>query len=238
MAGIFDFGKSSNNTNVTPTLSDEQKQTVALQNQLASQTIIPTIQQGIKASTDIYNNSAPGVTNAGQNLAGRAAQVGQTTGETGESALRTGVNGLESLFSPDYAQEQLNAAMAPAQAQYMQNLANQQAQFGGTGNLGSARQALAGQQLAGTTQATQAATAANILKDIAGVGAQLAQIGQAGLGQSLSAAGTGLNASQAQLDYVNKLLSGGAYGAPAGSYGIGPYGSSGSGSQSKAGINI
>ena len=242
MAGIFDFGKSSSNTNVTPTLTDEQKQQISLQNQLASQTIIPTIQQGIKASTDIYNNSAPGVTQAGQNLAGTASQVGQTTGETGESALRTGVSGLESLFSPDYAQGQLNAAMAPAQAQYQQNLANQQAQFGGTGNLGSARQALAGQQLAGQTQASQAATAASILKDIsaqrAGVGAQLAQIGQGGLAQSLAAAQTGLGASQAQLDYVNKLLSGGAYGAPAGSYSVGPYGSSSAGNQTKTGIGI
>jgi hypothetical protein len=242
MAGILDFGKSSSNTNITPTLSDEQKQTVDLQNRLASETIIPTIQQGIKASTDIYNNSAPGVTNAGQNLAGRAAQVGQTTGETGESLLRTSVNGLQSLFSPEYAQEQLNAAMAPGQAQYMQNLANQQAQFGGTGNLGSARQALAGQQLAGQTQATQAATAANILKDIQAQRLQAAstggQLGQSLLGQSLGAAGTGLGASQAQMDYINKMLSGGAYGAPAGSYGIGPYGSSNSGSGTKAGINI
>jgi hypothetical protein len=168
--------------------------------------------------------------------------VGQTTGAVGESALRTGVEGLQSLFSPEYAQEQLNAAMAPAQAQYMQNLAQQQAQFGGAGNLGSSRQALAGQQLAGQTQSAQAATAASILKDIsaqrAQVGGQLAQIGSGGLGQALGAAQAGVGAAMTPQEYFNKYLAG-PYGAPTASYGsIGPYGTSGGTSSSQIGFKI
>ena len=234
-------GKGGSTNVTTPQLTDEQRQQIQAQNQFFTGTIAPTYQGAVKGATDLYNQGAPGVTNAAQNLAGTASQVGETAGGVGESALRTGVSGLESLFSPDYAQEQLNAAMAPAQAQYQQNLANQQAQFGGTGNLGSARQALAGQQLAGTTQATQAATAASILKDIAsqraGVGAQLAQIGQGGLSQALGAAGQGVTAAMAPQDLYNKYASV-IFGTPSASYGVGPYGSSTSGTTTILGLNI
>lgn len=234
-------GKGGSTNVTTPTLTDEQRQQINAQNQFFTGTIAPTYQGAVKGATDLYNQNAPGVTNAAQNLAGTASQVGQTAGSVGESALRTGVSGLESLFSPDYAQEQLNAAMAPAQAQYQQNLANQAAQFGGTGNLGSARQALAGQQLAGTTQALQASTAANILRDIsaqrAGVGAQLASIGQSGLGQAIGAAGQGVTAAMAPQDLYNKYASV-IFGTPQASYSVGPYGSSASATNSKLGINI
>jgi len=235
------FGKGGSTTYTTPQLTDEQRQQIQAQNQFFTGTIAPTYQGAVKGATELYNQAAPGVTNAAQNLAGTASQVGQTAGETGESALRTGVAGLESLFSPDYAQSQLNAAMAPAEAQYMQNLAAQQAQFGGTGNLGSARQALAGQQLAGQTQAAQAATAANILKDIsaqrASVGANLAQIGQGGLGQALTAAGQGVTAAGAPQDLYNKYASV-IFGTPSASYGLGPTGTSTTGTTSNYGIKI
>jgi hypothetical protein len=233
--------KGGSTTYSNPELTPEQRQQIQAQNELFTGTIAPNIREAVEGASNLYNTSRGGVLNAAQNVAGTASQVGQTTGEVGESALRTGVEGLQSLFSPEYAQEQLNAAMAPAQAQYMQNLAQQQAQFGGAGNLGSARQALAGQQLAGQTQSAQAATAASILKDIsaqrAQVGGQLAQIGGAGLGQSLGAAQAGVGAAMTPQDYFNKYLAG-PYGAPTASYGLGPYGSSGGTSSSSIGFKI
>jgi hypothetical protein len=233
--------KGGSTTYSNPELTPEQRQQIQAQNELFTGTIAPNIREAVAGASTLYNTSAGGVKNAAQNLAGTASQVGQTAGETGESALRTGVAGLQSLFSPEYAQEQLNAAMAPAQAQYQQNLANQQAQFGGTGNLGSARQALAGQQLAGQTQSAQAATAASILRDIsaqrAQVGGQLAQIGQGGLGQSLGAAQAGVGAAMTPQDYFNKYLAG-PYGAPTASYGLGPTGTSGGTSSNSIGFKI
>ena len=233
--------KGGSTTYSNPELTPEQRQQIQAQNELFTGTIAPNIKEAVSGASALYNTSAGGVKNAAQNLAGTAAQVGQTQGEVGESALRTGVAGLQSLFSPDYAQEQLNAAMAPAQAQYQQNLASQQAQFGGAGNLGSARQALAGQQLAGQTQSAQAATAANILKDIsaqrAQVGGQLASIGGAGLGQAIGAAQSGVGAAMTPQDYFNKYLAG-PYGAPTASYGLGPYGTSGGTSSSQIGFKI
>jgi hypothetical protein len=222
------FGKSSSTT--TPTLSEEQKAQIKAQTDFFTGTIAPTYTGAVRGATDVYNQNVGGVVNAAQNLAGTAGQAQQALGETGESALRTGISGLQSLFSPDYERNQISAALAPAQAQYMQNLAAQQAQFGGSGNLGSARQALAGQQLAGQNAALQAKTAADLQSQIAsqrmGVGAQLAGLGQGGLGQSLGAAGQQVAAAMTPADYYNKYLSG-VYGAPQASYtSNAPYGSS------------
>jgi hypothetical protein len=213
------FGKSSSTT--TPTLSDEQKAQIKAQTDFFTGTIAPTYTGAVQGATDIYNKNVGGVTNAAQNLAGTARQAQQSLGETGESALRTGISGLQSLFSPDYEKNQVNAALAPAQSQYMQNLANQQAQFGGTGNLGSARQALAGQQLAGQNAAMQAQTAAQVQRDIAGqrmgVGQTLAGLGQGGLGQALGAAGQAVSASMTPQQLYNQYASV-IFGTPSASY--------------------
>lgn len=213
------FGKNTSTT--TPTLTDEQKAQIKAQTEFFTGTIAPTYTGAVKGATDVYNQNISGVVNAGQNLGSQAQQAQQTLGETGESALRTGVTGLQSLFTPDYEKNQIMAALAPAQAQYQQNLAQQQAQFGGAGNLGSARQALAGQQLAGQNQALQASTAAQIQRDIAaqrmGVGTTLANLGQGGIGQALGAAGQGVTASMVPQELYNKYASV-IFGAPAASY--------------------
>jgi hypothetical protein len=215
------FGKSGGTQVTTPELTPEQRQQIQAQNEFFTGTIAPTYQQAVRGATSLYEQGAPGVTNAAQNLAGVGRQAQQALGETGESALRTGITGLQSLFSPEYAQEQLNAAMAPAQAQYQQNLAAQAAQFGGAGNLGSARAALAGQQLAGQTQSAQAATAANILRDISAqrlaAGQNLAQLGQGGIGQALGAAGQQVSAAMTPQQLYNQYASV-IFGTPAASY--------------------
>ena len=213
------FGKSSSTT--TPTLTDEQKAQIKAQTDFFTGTIAPTYTGAVTGATDVYNQNVGGVTNAAQNLAGTAQQAQQSLGETGESALRTGIGGLQSLFTPDYEQNQIQAALAPAQAQYGQNLAAQQAQFGGTGNLGSARQALAGQQLAGQNQALQAQTAAQVQRDIAaqrmGVGTTLAGLGQGGIGQALGAAGQQVTAAMTPQQLYNQYASV-IFGTPSSSY--------------------
>lgn len=213
------FGKSSSTT--TPTLTDEQKAQIKAQTDFFTGTIAPTYTGAVKGATDVYNQNVGGVINAGQNLAGTAQQAQQSLGETGESALRTGISGLESLFSPDYEANQIKAALAPAQSQYQQNLAAQQAQFGGAGNLGSARQALAGQQLAGQTQGIMAKTAADIQAQTAaqraGVGTTLAQLGQGGIGQALGAAGQQVSAAMTPQQLYNQYASV-IFGTPSASY--------------------
>jgi hypothetical protein len=217
------FGKSSGGgtSYTTPELTPEQRQQIAAQTEFFTGTIAPTYKQAVGGATDLYNLGAPGVTRAAQNLAGTAGQVQQTVGETGESALRTGISGLQNLFSKDYEQQQLQAALLPAQQQYMQNLQNQSTQFNAAGQLGSARDALASRQLAGQTQASQQAAAAGVLRDIAGqrasVGTTLAQLGQGGLGQALGAAGQGVTAAMTPQQLYNQYASV-IFGTPAASY--------------------
>ena len=213
------FGKSSSTT--TPTLTDEQKAQIAAQTQFFTGTIAPTYQGAVTGASNLYNKSAAGVQNAAQNLASQASQAQQTLGSTGESALRTGVTGLESLFSPDYESKQIAAALAPAEAQYLQNIANQEMQFGGAGNLGSARQALAGRQLAGTTQAQQAQTAAQIQSNIAAQRAAAAQtlagIGASGISGAQQAAQNVVTAGMIPQQLYNQYASV-IFGTPSASY--------------------
>mgnify|MGYP003347262544 CR=1 FL=1 len=235
------MGKGGSTNVTTPELSPEQRQQLQAQNELFTGTIAPNIKSAVETGTGLYQSNAPGVLNAAQNLAGQASQAGQTLGETGENALRTGVTGLESLFGPQYEQQQLQAALAPAQATYQKNLQDLSTQFGGAGGLGSARNALAAQSLAGQTQATQAATAANILNNINAqrlqAGQSLASLGQTGLGQAIGAAGQGVTAAMTPQDYFNKYLAG-PYGAPSAAYALGPVGSSSQTTQSNIGFKI
>ena len=213
------FGKSSGSS--APVITQEQKDAIKAQTQMLTGTIIPNYTQAVGGATDVYNNNLKGVSTAAQNLGNVANQLQSTLGDTGESAVRTGVSGLESLFNPDYEKTQIQAAIAPAEAQYMQNLAGQNAQFGGAGELGSARQALADRQLAGATQAAQMQTAANIQQQIAGqraqVANQLASLGAGNLGQALGAAGQGVTAAMTPQQLYNQYASV-IFGTPSASY--------------------
>jgi len=215
------IGKSGGTSTTIPTLSPEQNAMIAAQTGLFTGTVGPAYQQAVTGATNLYNSTATGVQNAAQNLAGTAAQAQNTLGSTGESALRTGIAGLENLYTPQYEQQQLNAVLQPAQAQYQQNLANQTAQFGGTGNLGSARQALAQTQLAGANQASQQQAAAQVENQIAqqrmAAGQSLIGAGQGGIGQALGAAGQQVTAAMTPQQLYNQYA-GVLFGTPSQSY--------------------
>jgi hypothetical protein len=215
------FGKSGGTSTTIPTLSPEQNAMIAAQTGLFTGTVGPSYQAAVKGATDIYNLGAPGVTSAAQNLAGTAMQAQNVLGETGEAALRTGIGGLQNLFTPEYEQQQMMAAMMPAQAQYQQNLTNQTMGFGGAGQIGSARQAFAQTQLAGATQQAQMQAAAEVQKNIAAQRAAAAQsligAGQGGVGQAVSAAGQGITAAMTPQQLYNQYASV-LFGTPAASY--------------------
>jgi hypothetical protein len=217
------FGKSGGGgtSYTTPELTPEQRSQIAAQNEFFTGTIAPTYKQAVGGATDLYNLGAPGVTNAAQNLAGVSGKAQQTLGSTGESALRTGISGLESLFGADYEQNQIRNALIPAQQQYQQNLAAQQAQFGGAGNLGSARSALAQTALAGQTQAAQQKAASDIQAQIAAqrltAGQNLASLGQGGIGQALGAASQGITAAMTPQQLYNQYASV-IFGTPSAAY--------------------
>lgn len=187
-------------------------------------TVLPQFKNVMGELGEQYAGGKEGVLRAAQNLAGTAGQAQETQGGLGEGMARMGAQGLSNLFSPDYAQTQIRAALAPGQAQYQQNLQNQAAMFGGAGGLGSARQALAGRQLAGQNEANQFATAANILSNIEN---QRNQVGQFMTGTGLNAmdqavrnAQMGVQAAQSPYQFGSMFardmfsLPQGAYNAP------------------------
>lgn len=237
-------GKSGGTQVTTQELTPEQRAMIGAQTNFFTSTIAPAYQQAVGGAQDIYNLAAPGATYAAQNLAGVAGQAQEALGSTGESALRTGISGLQNLFTPEYEQQQLSAALMPAQQQYMTNLANQQAQFGGAGQMGSARQALANTALAGQTQAAQqqaaAQVAANIANQRAAAAQNLASLGQGGLGQAIGAAQQGITAAMTPQELYNKYASV-IFGTPATAYSPNFAGTQGSTVQKQgyqAGINF
>jgi len=237
-------GKSSGSSTYIPTLSPQQNAQIAAQTGLFTSQIAPSYATAVSGATDLYNLTAPGVTAAAQNLAGTAGQAQNVLGSTGESALTTGINALQNIASPEYQQAQLNAALMPGQAQYAQNIAAQGAQFGGAGQIGSARQALAQRQTAGSAMAQQQQAAAGVLQNIAGqqlaAGGQLSQLGQAGLTGAQTAAGQQLTASMAPQALYNQYASV-LFGTPSASYNpnfAGTQGGTTNTSGSKSGLDI
>ena len=220
------FGKGGQTTYQTQQITPEQQAQIKAATDFFTGTVKPALQQALGGATSLYEQSAPGVTNAAQNLAQQASQAQQTLGGTGESALRTGITGLENLFGPQYEQQQLQAALQPAQAQYMQNLANQAAQFGSAGQLGSARSALAQAQTAGQALAAQQQAAAQVEQNIAAqrlaAGQALTGAGQQNIGQALGAAGQQVTAAMTPQQLFNQYASV-LFGTPAQSY-IGQFG--------------
>lgn len=215
------FGKGQGTTVTTAQMSPEQRAQIQAQTDFFTNTVKPTYEQAVRGAGDVYSGVVPGTSAAAQNASGVAGQAQDVLGSTGESALRTGISGLENLFGADYEQQQIQAAMAPGEAQYQQNLADLGAQFGGAGQIGSSRQALAQQQLAGSTAARQQTAAAGVLKDIAGqrltAGQNLATLGQSGLTGAQAAAGSRVGYAQVPQDVYNKYASV-IFGTPSASY--------------------
>jgi len=184
----------------------EQIKDIQDTNKFKTDTIMPAYKDFLGQAKSGYEQALPGMNKAAQNLGGYAGQVGQTLGETGESAARTGIKGLESFFCPGYGQEQFAAAMAPIQSQYQTNMANQAATFGGAGNLGSSREALANAQQAGSMQGQQMQAAANVMNQLnqqrLQAGQALAGAGQNYLTAGLGAKGTQLGAAERPMDWT------------------------------------
>lgn len=171
---------------------------------------MPYFQKGMGQLDTMYNVNEPGMLKAAQNVAGTAGQVQETTGGVGESALRSGVAGLQSLFNPQYEQMQVQAALAPAQAQYRQNVRQTGLNAMRGGTAGSSRQAMLNRMSADAARAQQAGLAAQVAQGIQGQRAtaanQLAGIGYSGMDRALAAAQAKQAAAYSPMDYFMKYL--------------------------------
>ena len=205
------MGKSSGNQTTTATLTPEQRETLSIQNAALKNTFLPAYQNTVTGARDIYNQTAGGVTSAAQNASNVAGQTGALQGAVGAGSLLSGVQGLQSLFDPNYESNQVNAALQAGRESARESQAGQNAMYGGAGGLGSSRMALADQNLASLNaqrQATAAAGAqAQVQANKAAAANQLANIGGAGLNAANTAAASRINYAGAPQDLYSKYAS-------------------------------
>jgi hypothetical protein len=162
------FGKGSSSS--APVVTEEQKELLRAQTGFLTGTALPAYQRTVGMAGDVYGQVNPAVTSVantamdvagrsgalqeqagtrayGEGLSGQSGLAGYQTG-AGRNLFEGGASQLGSLFSPQYKQEQIQAALQPAREEIREQMGQQAALFGGAGGLGSSRQALASRNLA------------------------------------------------------------------------------------------
>lgn len=183
-------GKSSGSSNQTTTvqMTPEQKELLGAQTNFLKNTAFPAYQETIGGAKNVYGQVAPAATTAARTAMDVAGRAGALQERTGAGALTSGIRGLQSLFDPQYEQQQVNSALLSG-IESGRELVNQQvAGYGGAGGLGSMRNALANKNLASLQEQRQgnvaATTRAGVQANKAAAAQQLATLG----GQNLSGA--------------------------------------------------
>jgi len=254
-------GSSSSSVQMTP----EQQRLLTLQTDALQNTFLPAYQNTVtgasermnvaqpfvnQAAQNTYQNAAS-ISNAQQGIGGELANFGRTSSgagyggsknvadmlSTGGQNLATaGTQGLMSLFSPDYKNEQIQASLQPAREAIREQQAGQNAMYGAAGGLGSSRMALADRNLgqlgqqrlqsaAAQTSAAVEGQRQQAANTLLGTGAQAlnqsgslygnlltsglgsATAGGSLLGQSVDTSGKAITAAQSPLDAYAKYAS-------------------------------
>ena len=205
------YGKSSGNQQTQTQLTPEQRETLQIQNAALRDTFLPAYQGTVTGAKDVYGQVAPAATEAASRASGIAGKTGALQGATGAGALTSGVQGLKSLFDPNYEQNQINAALQAGRESGRELVNQQVVGYGGAGQLGSARAALATENLAGLQsqrQATAAADAqARVQANKAAAAQQLATLGGAGLTAANQAAASQVGYAGVPQDVYQKYAS-------------------------------
>lgn len=204
-------GKSSGTQTTTVQMTPEQQETIRIQNEALKNTFLPAYQNTVTGAKDVYNQVAPTATAAASNASNIAGKTGALQGITGAGALTSGVQGLQSLFDPQYEQNQINAALQAGRESGRELVTKQAADYGGAGGLGSARAALATENLAGLQEQRQATAAAEaqarVQANKAAAAQQLAALGGAGLTEANKAASAQVGYAGVPQDVFQKYAS-------------------------------
>jgi len=206
-------GKSSGSQNTTTTVQmpEEQKKFLGAQTDFLTGTAFPAYKETIGGAKNVYGQVAPAATTAAQTAMDVAGRSGALQERAGAGALTTGLQGLQSLFDPQYEQGQVNAALQ-AGRESGRDLVNQQvAGYGGAGSLGSSRAALANANLGSLQeqrQATAAAAArAGVQANKAAAANQLASFGGQNLTGAQQSAASRIGYAQTPQDVYSKYAS-------------------------------
>jgi hypothetical protein len=204
-------GKSSGNQQTTVQPMQEQKDLLAAQTDFLKGTAFPAYKQTVSGASDVMGNVMPAVTKAAGGASDVAARTGALQEVAGTGALATGLSGLASLFGPQYKEQQVQGALQAGREATREQLAQQNAMYGGAGGLGGTRQALADtnlRQLGEQRQATAAAAASSgVEANRAAAANQLATFGGQGLTAAQQAAAARVGLAGAPQDVYSKYAS-------------------------------
>lgn len=202
-------GKGSSTTQVQ--MTPAQEKLLGAQTDFLTNTAFPAYSQTVGGAQTAYNQTAPAATQAAQNAMNVSNIAGAIQGAGGAQAYGQGLSGLQNLFSDQYKQEQINAALQPATEDIREQMNQQGALFGGAGGLGSSRQALASQNLASLGQArlgnVAAQTSANVESQRQAAANSLISAGQSGLSAAQQSAAANIGYAQTPQDIYSKYAS-------------------------------
>jgi len=192
-------------------LTPEQTELLKAQTGFLTGTAFPTYQKTIGMAKDVYGQVNPSATTAANTAMNVAQRSGAQQEIAGGASLGLGLRGLASLFSPQYEEEQVQGALQAGREATREQLAGQNAMYGGAGGLGSSRQALADtnlRQLGEQRQATAAASArAGVQANKAAAAQQLSGLGLQALTGAQQAAASRIGYAQTPQDVLGKYAS-------------------------------
>jgi hypothetical protein len=206
-------GKSSGSQNTTTTvqMTPEQRELLGEQTKFLKNTAFPAYQNTISGAKDVYGQVAPAATTAARTAMDVSGRAGALQERTGAGALTSGIRGLQSLFDPQYEQQQVNSALLSG-IESGRELVNQQvAGYGGAGGLGSMRSVLANKNLAGLQEQRQgnvaATTRAGVQANKAAASRELATLGGQNLTGAQQSAASRIGYAQTPQDVYSKYAS-------------------------------
>lgn len=210
-------GKSSSSSQAQ--ITPEQRELLKAQTEAFTGTFLPAYKKTIGMADTAFGQTSPAATTAAQTAMDVSGRAGQLQEQTGAAGLTTGMAGLASLFDPQYEEGQVQAALQAGRESGREEMNQQVAGYGGAGGLGSARQALASQNLAGLQeqrQATAAAAArAGVQANKAAAAKELMTAGQGQLTAAQQAAASRIGYAQTPQDILSKYAAV-IYGTPQG----------------------
>ena len=210
-------GKSSGNQQAVTT--QEQKDLLKAQTDFLTGTAFPAYKQTVGGAQTAYQEAAPEAYKAATNAMDVAKRAGAQQEVAGGVGLGLGLQGLASLFGPQYKEQQIQAALQAGRESGREAMNQQVAGYGGAGGLGSARAALADKNLASLQEQRQGVTAAQAAAGVeanrAAAANQLAGLGMQGLTGAQQAATSRVALAQTPQDVYSKYASI-VYGIPQG----------------------
>jgi hypothetical protein len=202
-------GKSSGSS--APVVTQEQKDLLKAQTGFLTDTAFPAYQKTVGQAQSIYNLTNPVATTAANTAMDVAQRAGAQQEIAGGASLGLGLKGLASLFDPQYEEGQVQAALQAGRESTREQLAGQNAMYGGAGGGGSYRQALADtnlRQLGEQRQATAAAAArAGVQANKAAAAQQLSTLGLQGLTGAQQSAASRIGYAMTPQDVLGKYAS-------------------------------